>query len=271
MSADRVLAFDIGIKNLAYAVLDLSTMTVVALENVNLLDPVEPIRCTGCAAKASFTASELPYCRRHLPKTHTIQPAWKATKAPTNKQLREWVTERGLTATGTSNDAYRTALSAVLAIPLQQPKQANASRVSLETLHQAIYEMVYRQNDLFVECRAILLENQPAFKNPHMKSVQVLLFSILREAALRSSRLFMPSFHFVHAAKKSKGATKGDAGYAERKNTSEKRVTEAFQQGVVHGPEWYASWTAASKKSDMADALCMCMDYASSYTPTVAT
>jgi hypothetical protein len=257
--SSRILAFDIGIKNLAYAVLDTTTREVLAVENVNLLPPVEPLLCMSCKLKASFMAGDRRCCRRHVPKTHTIRAEWTAKKKPTNKMLRDWVKEYGRTATGTSNDACLAALSGVLAIPLPQPKQANAAKVSLEQLHDAIHGFVGDHWVLFSGCTKVLLENQPAFKNPHMKSVQVLLFATLREAWMRHSRP-LPSFHLVHAGKKTKGVQAGDAGYAQRKETSERRVQEAVAEGLLLQGEWYTHWCAATKKSDMADALCMCMD-----------
>lgn len=255
-----VLAFDIGIKNLAYAMVDPVTRAVHDVQNVNLLPPVEALTCSRCKVKASFTAGGTRYCRRHIPKTHALRPEWTAKK-PSNKMLREWVKEYGVTATGTSNEACLIALSTVMALPLQQPKQANAAKVSLEQLHDAIHQFVEEHWELFSGCSQVLLENQPAFKNPHMKSVQVLLFATLREAWLRHG-VPMPSFHLVHAGKKTKGVQAGDAGYAARKETSEKRVQDAVAEGDLQGGTWFTRWSAATKKSDMADALCMCMDAA---------
>ena len=91
-----------------------------------------------------------------------------------------------------------------------------------------------------------------------MKSVQVLLFAVLREAFLTHGET--PKYHFVHAKKKVANAPKGDAGYAERKNQSEARLVELFDSGQIQGAEWYDAWKAAKKKSDMADALCMAVD-----------
>ena len=256
-----VLAFDIGIKNLAYAMVDPVTRVVHDVQNINLLPAVEALTCSRCKVKASFTAGGTRYCRRHIPKTHALRPEWtaKGTKKPSNKMLRDWVKEYGVAATGTSNEACLTALSAVMALPLQQPKQANAAKVSLEHLHDAIHQFVAEHWELFSRCSQVLLENQPAFKNPHMKSVQVLLFATLREAWMRHG-VPMPAFHLVHAGKKTKGVQAGDAGYAARKETSEKRVQEAVAEGDLQGGAWYTRWSAAPKKSDMADALCMCMD-----------
>jgi hypothetical protein len=93
-----------------------------------------------------------------------------------------------------------------------------------------------------------------------MKSVQVLLFAVLREWFLRSTVAPIPAFHLVHAKKKVV-AEAGDAGYAARKKGSEERVTALFTEGKVKGSAFLEHFQAAKKRSDMADALCMCIDY----------
>lgn len=52
----RVLAFDIGIKNLAFCVLDGSQ--VIALENCNILPPVEPVHCSQCKVRAKYSVQD---------------------------------------------------------------------------------------------------------------------------------------------------------------------------------------------------------------------
>lgn len=66
------------------------------------------------------------------------------------------------------------------AVHLEQPKQANASKISLEVVHDALRQFVREKWSIFSRSTDVLLENQPVFKNPHMKSVQVLLFATLR-------------------------------------------------------------------------------------------
>jgi hypothetical protein len=130
--------------------------------------------------------------------------------------------------------------------------------VSLEIIHDGLREMVRTYWDLFSTCTHVLLENQPAFTNPHMKSVQVLLYATIREAYLQAQ---LPvQIRLVHAKKKMTTAPKGDAGYAERKRGSEERLTSLFESGAIIGPSLYEAWKHAPKKADMADALCMCMD-----------
>jgi len=252
----KVLAFDIGIKNLAFCILE--NKNVLALENVNLLEPVEAILCSKCKLKASFRAGTEIYCKRHVPKTHTFLPQLSGKKLPSNKVLKELVKEHECDLLGWTNDKCVESLSKKFAFSIQQPKQTNASHVSLEILHDALRTFSEHAWSLFSGCTHVLLENQPAFKNPHMKSVQVLLFATLREQFLQHAET--PSYHFVHAKKKVQDAPSGDAGYAERKNKSEDRVKHLFDSGSIVNAELYEKWKKATKKSDMADAICMAFD-----------
>ena len=254
----KVLAFDIGIKNLAYCVLE-NDKTVVALENCNLLEPVEHVPCFMCKAKASYTAADKVFCKRHLPGTHTILPELSQKKLPPIKTLKELVKLHDCENLGTTKDKYLESLSKKFALHYEQPKQANASKISLEEIHDSLREFVQEKWQIFSGATHVLLENQPAFKNPHMKSVQVLLFATLREKFLTNGQT--PEYHLVHAKKKVGDAPKGDEGYAERKSKSEERLKSLFDQGTIVNSQIYDTWQKAKKKSDMADALCMCVDF----------
>jgi len=247
------LAFDIGIKNLAFCVL--KERHVVALENCNLLEEPVKVTCALCKLKASYTVNTAVYCKRHIPKTHRVLPELSTKKVP-NKLLKELVKTHECEHLGATNEKCLESLSKKFALPIMQ-KATNASKVSLEIVHDALRAFAEEKWYLFSGCTAVLLENQPAFKNPHMKSVQILLFAVLREQFLKHGQT--PSYHFVHAKKKVE-AQKGDAGYSERKSKSEERLKELFEKGEVENPEIYEAWKKSKKKSDMADALCMTVD-----------
>ena len=255
----RVLAFDIGIKNLAFAIVDRTmpnTQQVLALQQINLLPPITAVTCSVCALKASYQVTQ-PYCKRHIPKTHTVLKEL-TKKLPTLPTLKELAQTHGCVPTTPGKQGVLDALATKFAFPYTQPKQANASHVSLEIIHDGLREMVRTYWDLFSTCSHVLLENQPAFTNPHMKSVQVLLYATIREAYLQADATVQ--IRLVHAKKKMTTAPKGDAGYAERKRGSEERLTTLFESGMITGPIFYEAWKKAPKKADMADALCMCMD-----------
>jgi hypothetical protein len=267
LTQQRVLAFDIGVKNLAFALVS-DDCTVHLLENISLLPDVEPIRCQTpvCAHLAKYRTPTSAHCKRHLPKTHTILAELDKKKPPLHRRLKELIKEHGCEAAvkGMSSAAALAALHTRFALPVQQPKGEAVARLSLETLHDALRVFVESRRLEFQTATHVLLENQPAFKNPHMKSVQVLLFATLREAYYRWNSPVahpVPPFHLVHAKKKVEDAPKGDAGYAERKQKSETRLRELFESQQVKGPTWYDAWKKAKKKSDMADALCMSWDF----------
>jgi len=253
----KVIAFDNCNKNKEY--FRVERETVLGLENCNLLEPVEPIICKQCKLKASYKANQEPYCKRHLPKTYMVLPELTGKKLPSNKVLNELVKTHGCVSTGKTNGACIEALTTKCAFHLEQPKQANASKVSLEHIHDCLRQFVKEKWLSFTGATHVLLENQPAFKNPHMKSVQVLLFATLREQFLIYQQ--HPEYHLVHAKKKVLIAEKGDAGYAERKHKSEERLIQLFEQGTLHPTPLYDMWKSSTKKSDMADALCMAVDH----------
>jgi hypothetical protein len=259
MSSSRIVAFDIGIKNLAFAILS-ADKTVHSLENVNLLPTIEPIHCSAspCIHLAKYCTPTAPYCKRHLPKTHSLLK--ELDKKPLLHRLKELVREHDCKneVKGGTVGAHLVALHTKFALPVQQPKQDTVAKLSLEKIHDLLRNFVEERSALFDGATHILLENQPAFKNPHMKSVQVLLFATLREWYIRHHQ--HPSFHLVHAKKKVGDAPKGDTGYAERKQKSENRIKLLFETGELKGDVYYNHWKNAKKKSDMADALCMAID-----------
>jgi hypothetical protein len=141
-----------------------------------------------------------------------------------------------------------------------KPPAPSVGRVDLEQLHDGIRRVIERNKVLFGSCWEILLENQPVYKNPVMKSVQMMVFATLRDVLQPAP----PKLRLVHAGRKTVGATKGDEGYAERKGSSESRVADRLRSGSLRrgcadtrGPTWFSE---QAKKSDLADCCCMCLD-----------
>lgn len=260
-----ILAFDIGIKNLAYAVIE-EGGKLHALENANIMDAPESIICNTCnKLKASYISDNKHYCKRHIPTNKPLLTipgiSEPCKKIPTMTDLRKICKEHNIK--GTKKEELIQSLEKIYAFPFSQPKQEKAGALSLSTLHDLLRRFVSERWDtIFSKCTEILLENQPAFKNPHMKSVQVLLFATLREAFYQRG-ISPPPFHLVHAKLKVEDAKSGDEGYAERKQKSEERITTLFSSGKLVNPVLEDMWKKSKKKSDMADAMCMCMDFLS--------
>ncbi len=272
----RILAFDIGIKNLAWCSADISDCSgsarkicVKGWANENLITggtaEVDAVagRCATCSHKAAYwhLSSGKGYCSRHCP---PLTPALRdlsgnlLKKLPKVDVLKELARRMDATKadlkTKTSTLAF---LNTRLCFPKQPAKKVKG--VDLEDIHDGIQAVVEKNRELFMTCTEILLENQPAFKNPVMKSVQMMLFATIRDICRPNT----PKVSLVHAGRKTVGATKGDEGYAERKGVSEARVLEGLRSGMItigipgRGLGWFGE---QAKKSDLADCCCMVMD-----------
>jgi hypothetical protein len=277
----RVLCFDIGIKNLAWCVVEkdteAKTYRILGWDNYNLLEEESAetvaVPCGMCKARAIYTCNRegeeaVPRCGRHIPATFSVFKDGKdkpAKKLPPVGTLKKLVKELPRSATGTGKapplpvgkDALVDALRHCYAIPIVQKKVSKAADAGLVLIHDSIRRLTEEQRGLWSSCELIGLENQPAFKNPTMKSVQILLFATLRDMYQPAP----PELKLIHAKKKVEGVEKGDKGYKERKAGSEHRAAQFLHgSGLVGGAPWLKIWNAAKKKSDLADALAMCLD-----------
>ena len=311
----RILAFDIGIKNLAYCLLERGggnsestansaspassgsaansaspasseTAKIIAWENVNILSdgaelgangkPKKP-ECEKCKKGASYgilgeiaaagLKASAHYCARHIPDSAPIltdADGKAVTKLPAIAALKEAAARLGLgrPASASKKDEWLALFVGKCSLPLKAfaKKAPPTMHAGLAALHDGILEMIFADEryDNLLSANQVLLENQPVLKNPTMKSVQVLLFASLRDA-FKAEHGSAPPFHLVHAGKKVRGAAAGDAGYAARKEGGEARVREWLGKNAA-GSAWDKKFTAAAKKSDLADALCMCLD-----------
>lgn len=260
----KVLAFDIGIKHLAWCLYDISGSQILGWSVENLLEPdgapavQAQKQCCKCKAPARFTCGTSVTCKRHatLPPLEakkdlaSLLDALKA-KAPAAKVKR-------------SKAAVLEALAAHCAIPIEKPKTKSAMHATdgagIHTIHDSIRSLVSERHELFFQADKVLLENQPAYKNPTMKTVQILLYAELRSAFIDNG-YEAASIGFVHAGKKNKGGgqEKGDAGYADRKKETKERV-ESWLAADAGRASWQTFYKSHKKRDDLADAWCMSYD-----------
>lgn len=260
-----ICAFDIGIKNLAYCIMGQGS--ICAWANVNILatddEPVTKATCASCKSAARFHVDDRLVCGRHLGDHRPLALDGKPLKSiPTVKVIKTIVDFKG----NKRDDAVAALRVAKYALPIERKKQKSAIHESLTTLHDGIRRLIDGQFDTFRECSTFLLENQPVLKNPTMKSVQILLFATIRDCFLGRG-LPAPVMRLVHAGKKTaslvndlddSNAIIGDKGYATRKAGGEARAIAFCRESA---PSWLLTIEGAKKKSDLADALCMCMDF----------
>jgi hypothetical protein len=120
----------------------------------------------------------------------------------------------------------------------------------------------------FATSSLIRLENQPVMKGPTMKSVQMILFTLLSHR-LRVEYSWAGSIEFVHAGTKSRGVvaaptvdvsgavvsvTEGAAYRARKKDATDEVVKYLTAKGDT---VWLDYFKGKTKKSDLADAFLM--------------
>ena len=277
--SQTILAFDIGIRNLAWCLMraegSSAKPTILGWQNYDLLTgaghetPAASAKqtCHRCSAGASFQAADQPAtCLRHCPVSHPPLKDLSGTpikRLPAVAALRGLAIARGLTVPKKpSRAALVTCLAAAYSLPVEKVKLKKAVEHELTLIHDGIRRFVASHLELFRQATHILLENQPVLKNPTMKTVQILLFATLRDML----QPHPPPLKLVHAGVKVKGKQAGDAGYKSRKDASEEKVRELLTAGKVGGSgganaaPWLERFMAATKKSDLADAFCMCWD-----------
>lgn len=264
-----ILAFDIGIKNLAWCLMASTANPqqpiIISWENYNLLQDVEGAKaeattCSYCKAKAFYWSDNHTKfsCKRHIPASRPVftdQEKKPITKIPAVSTLRAASPNNKKL----SKDELLTLLSQQYSFPLgKEAKATKTKEVGMNELYDGIRSAVRANWQAFSQADRVQLENQPAYKNPVMKTVQCFLFAALREAFYAAGET-PPAFELVHAKKKVAYEDKGDEGYAERKDNSKQKVEEALQKaGTTHANTWLAKFKAHKKRDDMADAYCMC-------------
>jgi hypothetical protein len=250
----RILAFDIGIKNLAWCLMDQSGSTVIDWCNYNIMNDIsgtitEDHKC-HCGAKGGWEHmrdGNMKYtCKRHLP---IDRPAFEG-KAKAVNDLKALLKSKEKSTKGKKEELHQRALEYV-SLPATKMLTKTGS-LSLLDIYDGIRKCVNDRSDNMLTATNILLENQPAYKNPTMKTIQSFLFAALREASHRKG--VFPSIDLVHASKKVEYSVKGDAGYAERKGNSEEKVLATLKD-----IEWRTFFVNSKKRSDLADAYCMCI------------
>jgi len=281
-----MLALDIGIKHLAYCVAKPSTdisglkIKVEHWSLVNLTDlndtakPVcemtGPHSVTRCGKPAKAISPKGLVCGRHLVKDNQIfdeATGKPITKAATNSQMIAFLKAKGLDHKGNRAELFEKVRN-IVTLPLVKAKSVASFADNTTRLHDAIRGWITRDWEKLRHVKDVYIEHQPVLKNPVMKTVQLLIFASLRERFLMESLTteghHAVTFHFVHAGKKVKGAEVGDAGYKDRKAGGEARARDYLSKFpiVSDQQDWLRWWLGQTKKDDLADCLCMCLDAA---------
>jgi len=265
------LGFDMGIRNLAYCMIrhEGETWAIENWDNVDLLEGGVSSQtsktCVACSGPAKFVSPDLKkWCNgcatgvRRKKAAKEMPPLPALPCALDLKSLRE-LASRGLVTTKEAKKIKKDELLKRLATMYLMPwKAVSTKEASLSTILRAMDLWLNGMLPIFAKASLIRIENQPVLKGPTMKSVQIMLFTLLSHR-LEREHAWKGVIEFVHAGTKSKSVElpkegEGDA-YAARKRGAEAEVL-GHLVGPLVGP-WLEFFNAKTKKSDLADAFLM--------------
>ena len=285
MSASTIyVGFDMGIRNLAYCVIEHNTdgWSVQAWDNVDLLEDGKSAqdakKCGACGAAAKWQGEDLKWCNGCATGVRRKKSATRIPTLPTLpssavgvKGLRATALEKGMPD---AKKAKKEALLEWLGSHYLMPwKPEKAGNVALQVILSKMDIWLNSVLPTFASASLIRLENQPVMKGPTMKSVQIILFTLLSHRLEREYG-WGGRIEFVHAAVKTRGAaapatakpatadsateplTDGEA-YKQRKQTAESEVERLLTERGSGAASWLAFFMGRTKKSDLADAFLM--------------
>ena len=162
-------------------------------------------------------------------------------------------------------------------------KPAKAMDSSLGTVLAAMDKWLDSVLPTFASAILIRLENQPVMKGPTMKSVQMILYTLLSHR-LQREHTWNGRIEFVHAGVKTRTATAAPAApaaaaptvkttdlsgaaataedgkaYRARKASAEAETIRHLTERGVSAASWLTYFNGKSKKSDLADAFLMAL------------
>jgi len=268
------VGFDMGIRNLAYCVIEhgiSGEWSVIAWDNVDLLEGGETAQtaksCTGCGSGAKWISigDGTKWCKAcatgvRVKKSAVAKPSLPCLPCALGaKELKALATGRGVTDVKKmkKGDLVAWAQKEYL-VPWKPVKTAS---VSLDTIRRAMNTWLTSVLLTMKRATTIRLENQPAMKNPTMKSVQIMLYTLLAHR-LETEHAWSGGIEFVHAGVKSRGVDYTDISgasgeYKARKDGAEADVTALLAKGGEGAARWAEFFAGRSKKSDLADAFLM--------------
>jgi hypothetical protein len=288
------VGFDMGIRNLAYCVIEHADTTwkVNAWDNVDLLEDGKSAqaakKCGACGAAAKWIGEGIKWCNACATGVRRKKSASRIPTFPTLpasasgvKGLRSVAAEKGMTDTKkASKDVLLSWLAERYLMPWKPEKAGN---VALQVILRKMDIWLTTVLPTLATASLIRLENQPVMKGPTMKSVQIMLFTLLSHRLLKEYG-WSGNIEFVHAGVKTRGAAapqhvtttssdeateptefteppevKDSEAYRARKQTAESEVERLLTERGTDAAMWLSFFKSRTKKSDLADAFLMAL------------
>ena len=266
------LAFDVGIKNLSYCLIDYNKSATSDAEKykiidwniINLINSVEPEKkkCAYCKINAVYYKLDnkcLTICTKHS-KEYKSDELLKITKKivcskPKCKKDARFFDKDNNYACGIHSKKMENKTEIF---------QQKATSIPLIQLSRSIFRELNKYPH-FLDAVDIIIENQPVLKNPTMKSIQMVLYSYFISKETNGKKF--NNMVLISASNKLKVYNGPKDEEIEKINKIKSKYTRNKKLAIEHckklvtDNKWLDFFNNFSKKDDLADAYLMCRYY----------
>jgi len=246
LSSGCLLSFDVGIKHLAFCLLDVSGGPV-AWDCLNLVTEAPPLLChVSCRRKAVYVSPEgAGFCKKHAEKSSAYFLPVGSLSKMSKEDLVTRLEGKGLSTTGSKEVMKKEVQRRTLAMVKKAPKASELSLIEVARTVTKRLDVCLPVASL-TGLKAVLIENQISPIATRMKTLQGVLteYFVIRFPEV--------AIHYVSSGNKLRKAGEEDKErtYKENKTLAVDRCREALQEGS----EWrcfFDEWKG--KRDDLAD------------------
>jgi hypothetical protein len=218
----KILSFDVGIKNLSFCLLNDTVIEDWGILNI----------CTDdvCDHKNAKTGQRCDKSVKFVCKNGGFSPISEFQVCPAHKKLKKY-----------SDKKFKC-----------QPKKKNPMLGQGKRMVDTL-----QKKDNFLNVDLVVIENQPALKNPTMKSIQMILYSYFLIQGVTSKTSSIDSIQMINARNKLKAYTGPPIECSIKdkyKKTKFLGIEYCKQMIVDQDEQWLNLFSNSKKKDDLADA-----------------
>ena len=285
----KVLGFDVGIKNLAYCIVEKKDNNFVIdyhKENWNIINLTDDhlLKCyyENCLNKISLCCkiheNNLYFCSKHKlyhkivltqnPITfNELESNNKCSYCLSCKTKSKWV--------DLSNNSYCLKHKDLKIKNLEKERCLNKYKIFVKdfTIHDLkliLLKKLDEYKDIFLQVSHVCIENQPTFKNPTMKAISDVIYTWfiirgiiekdLNNSIIEKITFFAPSNKLKIGGKVNENNEEIDNAVNKYKKTKDLGITNCLEL-IKYEQKYVDHFNSFKKKDDLADAFLHCVYY----------
>ena len=271
---DIILSFDVGIIHLAYCLFtkDNNNWKILEWGNIDLTNR-DDTKC-HCGLKASYTHNDNFYCKVHSKKCEILKPFDQLFTEEKIQKCTYLVKENCCGKKSSFNydtnfyctthaKGYYKKLQTLYKI--KPYKNKSIKELDFDLTLAKLFEVLDSKKEL-LKANIVLIENQPSFKNPRMKTISTILYAFYYMRGISDKEVTksdITKVKFMSPSNKLKVVTEGESkklitlkasNEAKAYKMTKELGIKYCKELINHLPEWLKVLDGHKKKDDLCDA-----------------